>query len=345
MRRAIAVATAVAAARAVPCAAAEPQRVALVRSPTPDATLTEANHRIRGELQADGFDVVEVDATPDPGAPTPAGEPPTIATISLALAVDDRTRIAELRVVDRLTNKVVIRRSPVDADEGPQAAEVLAVRAVELLRASLLELLVEPPRAAPIPAPPPRVDVRAASRWAARTLVPERAPTWAVEAGATIVGDFSRVPPAVLPLARIRRAIAGPLALRLTIAGLGTTPRVDASAGSASVTEAFGLLELVATLAPAWPVRPTLSIGGGASYVSVDGRAEYPYSPEHNTRWGAAGDAGAGIEVPLGRHFAVSAEGHVLVIAPYPVVQILGVDSGKVGLPSFAASLSVAGWM
>jgi hypothetical protein len=341
VRRAIAVATAIAAVRAVPCAAAEPQRVALVRSPTPDATLAEANQRIRGELQADGFDVVEVDAAPDPGVPAPPGEPPTIATIALALAGDDRTRIAELRVVDRLTNKVVIRRSPVDAEEGPQAAEVLAVRAVELLRASLLELLVEPPHAAP----PPRAEVRAASRWAARALAPERPPAWAVEAGATIVGDFSRVPAAVLALARIRRAIAGPLALRLTIAGLGTTPRVDASAGSASVTEAFGLLELVATLAPTWPVRPTLSIGGGASYVSVDGRADYPYSPEHNARWGAAGDAGAGIEIPLGRHFAVSAEGHVLVIAPYPVVQILGVDAGKIGLPSVAGSLSVAGWL
>src|SRR5207237_10601109 len=87
-------------------------RVALARPALADPTIVEAMNRIRGELVAEGFEVVVVDApaAPDQGSP---GDPTAIATIGLT--VDEGTHVAELRVVDRLTNKVVIRPRPVEA--------------------------------------------------------------------------------------------------------------------------------------------------------------------------------------------------------------------------------------
>jgi len=110
-------------------------RVSLVRSDSADPTIAEALHRIRGELVADGFDVSDVDALPDPvpGAAVEAG-----ALAAIQLSVDRGTHVAELRVVDHLTNKIVIRRTLVEESTTDHAAELLAVRAVELLRASML---------------------------------------------------------------------------------------------------------------------------------------------------------------------------------------------------------------
>jgi hypothetical protein len=322
--------------------------VAIVRPTLPDAILVEAVHRIGGELRAEGFDVLELDAPPEPASPTSGGrnEPEAIAV--LALTVDEGTRIAELRVVDRLTNKVVIRRSPVDVGDGsrrgPSAAEVLAVRAVELLRASLLELLVESRRPTSTSAPP-AIEEQAASRWAARALPAERPPAWGVEAGAEVVGDFTGVPPALLALLRVRRLLAGPFAVRLSVGGLGTLPRVEAAAGSATVAQAFGLSEILVTFGAAWPVRPLVSIGGGASYVAVEGRAEPPFQPRRDSRWGFAGECALGADLPLGRHVGLSMEGHVRAILPYPVVQIAGSDAAKTGVPALAGSLTLVGWL
>jgi hypothetical protein len=84
-------------------------RVALVRSATTDSTVAEALHRMRGELAAEGFDVVDVDSPTDP-APSPGesnGQDIPLATIDLS--VDEGTHVVELRVVDRLTNKTVVR--------------------------------------------------------------------------------------------------------------------------------------------------------------------------------------------------------------------------------------------
>jgi hypothetical protein len=355
-------AIAIAAGAATAPAHADPQRVALVRPTGADPTIAEAMHRIHGELRAEGFDVVEVDAPPDSTAPaaspdagptaapsaTQAAAPGATPIATITLSMDEGTRVAELRVFDRLTNKIVVRRAPVEPEAAAHPAEVLAVRAVELLRASLLELLVEPRR----PAAAPASDVRQASRWAARALPAEQQPktepiwpAWAIEAGAAILGDFGGVPPAVLPLARVRRSIAGPVGARLTIAGLGTQPHVTTSAGSAAVTQAFGLAEVVATLGAMWPVRPFFTLGAGAAYVGVEGKTSGPYLPRNDARWGFAGDVGAGMEIRLGKHLSLSFEGHALGIAPYPVVQILRADVAKTGEPSLAGSASVVGWL
>jgi hypothetical protein len=319
-------------------------RVALVRQPGTDPTMAEALHRITGELVAEGFDVLEVDSTPEPGPAAPDGtavpETGTLATIDLL--VDSGTHIAELRVVDQLTNKIVIRRTRVDDLQTPNAAKVLAVRAVELLRASLLELLLENDRPNPVPA---SAEVRHASQWAAQGLPAPRRPGWGVEVGACVLGDFGGIPPAVLALARVRRVLVGPLSVRVTVAGLGTQSRVDAAAGSAVVAQDVGLLELVAAPWPRAVVQPVVSLGVGTFYASVDGRANAPYAARHSARWASAMDGGLGAQAKIGGRFALSLEAHALLVQPFPVVEVLGADVARGGQPSVLASFTVMGWL
>jgi hypothetical protein len=340
-------------------------RVALVRPSPASPAVSEALTRIEGELAADGFEVVLV----DPAAEAPAGAASNAAPdesgaqASISFVVDTAARTAELRVVDRLTNKAVVRRTPIDETNASRAAEVLAVRAVELLRASLLELMIEaePPPAPATPAPatpahaastpastPREADRRQAKAWAAKALPaqPEAAPSrWSVEAGAGVLASAGGVGPAVIGVLRGRFEFANVLAVRATLAGLGTQPRVDAStgAGSANVAQDLGLVEIVLRPWPRAALRPTFSAGAGALYASVDGQASSPYVARQASEWSAVGDVGAGLELPLGDRFALALEVHALVAQPYPVVRFLDDDAARAGDPSILGTLTLAG--
>ncbi|MGA3122167.1 MAG: hypothetical protein ABSF69_15510 [Polyangiaceae bacterium] len=322
-------------------------RVILVRPTAADDTIGEALNRVRGELVAEGFDVAEVDVLPDLAPPTPGSATPEDAALAtIDLSVEEGAHVVDLRVIDRITNKTVIRRTPVESGTTSSTAEVLAVRAVELLRASLLELLLESRPSAPNPNATAVSEVRHASKWAAQGLPHEREPVWAVEVGALVVTDLGGIPPAVLALARIRRALFGPLSLRATVAGLGTEMRAASAAGEATVTQNIGLIECVASLWAAAVIHPFVSIGGGILYTSVEGHAVFPYQAQSNPpQWSAAADASLGAEVKLGRRFALSLEGHALLAQPYPVVQLLGADVARTGHPAILGSLSVVGWL
>src|SRR5207237_3778793 len=57
----------------------------------------------------------------------------------IAILGDPERPSAELRIVDRATGKTIARQVPVP-DEAARAAEILSIRALELLRAGLLEV-------------------------------------------------------------------------------------------------------------------------------------------------------------------------------------------------------------
>jgi hypothetical protein len=342
-RRAFVFATAASALVATGVAWASTPRVALVRPEAPDTTIAEALNRIRGELVAEGFEVVYVDTPSETDLAGNAREDSGWLA-AIALSVDEGTHVAELRVIDRLTNKTVLRRAPVIEAKTPHAAEVLAVRAVELLRASLLELVLERP-AANEQAPTASSDVRQVTDWAAQKLPAEREPVWGFETGVAVLADFGGIPPAVLGVVRVRRRLVGPLSLRVTAAGLGTTAHVDAQAGSASVTQGLGLVEGVLGLWPKLVVHPVVSLGAGPLYAAVDGQANFPYLGRSSSQWALAADAGGGAEIRLGQHFDVSLEAHLFVARPYPAVEILGSDVARSGEPSVLGTLSVVGWL
>src|SRR5262245_45813587 len=212
--------------------------VVLVRPPAQTTVVSEAMTRIRGELIADGFEVAIVDAPPgsDPASVLARAGQQGGAAATLGLFLQADASAAEVWVVDRLTNKTVVRSVEISQSAAASAPEVLARRSVELLRASLLEILVEA-RKRGAPSPPPLAQ---ATRWVARALEPRRS-NWGVEAGAQVLGSFGGVGAAVLPVVRGRVVLSERFAARLTISGLGTRPHVEALEGSATVGQALGL--------------------------------------------------------------------------------------------------------
>jgi hypothetical protein len=338
-------------------ALADTALVALVRPNASTPSATEALNRIQGELAAEGFDVVLVDApiALAPLAPAgPDGRPGSLsgasadrdAVASIELVVDTRERAAELRVIDRVTNKTVTRRTAIEAPEGSQFAQVLAVRAVELLRASLVELLIlsHPPSTA-VPAAAVRVVAEHARTWAADAPHPRPQSTFGFDAGTAVLGGFGGIGPALLGVLRVRRAIGRSFQLRATLAGLGTQPTVVASSGSASVAQQLGLVELLLSPWADRGVHPVASVGAGALFVSVDGQAAPPYAAERSSGWSAAVDAGGGAELRLSDHFDISLEAHAFLTRPEQVTRFVGQEQAGVGEPSLLGTLTVVGWL
>ncbi|WP_437726972.1 hypothetical protein [Sorangium sp. So ce861] len=339
---------------ASPAASGEPARVVLVRPGAADPSISEALIRIRGELVADGFDVELLDAqSASPPRPTmdDAGQQAgSAALIGLFLAPDGQA--AELWVIDPRTNETLVRRIDTRGAAPEHLVEVLAVRAVELLRASLLELLMSSRRsAAPLgdAAPPPSEVSRQASRPAERPLdPPSRRSTWGVELGGGLLASPGGIGPALLLVARLRVAPLGPigpLEARLSLAGLGTAPRVAGPQGSATVQQRLGLVELAALPWPELRLRPRFSVGFGALHVAVDGEASWPYRGGHSARWAFAADAGAGVELGLLRRLDVVVEAHALVAHPYPVVRFVETEAARGARPALLGSLSLVGWL
>ncbi|KYF90266.1 hypothetical protein BE17_36560 [Sorangium cellulosum] len=337
---------------ASPAASAEPARVVLVQPGAADPSVSEALIRIRGELVADGFDVDLLDAQsasdPRPTMDDAGQQAGSAALIGLFLAPDGQA--AELWVVDPRTSKTIVRRIDTRGEAREHIAELLAVRAVELLRASQLELLMSSRRsAAPAAAPPPIQVSPQVSGQAERSLdQPSRRSMWGVELGGGLLASPGGIGPALLLTARLRVAPlgpSGPLEARLSLAGLGTAPRVDGPQGSATVQQRFGLVELAALPWPELRLRPRFSMGLGALHVAVDGEASWPYQGAHSAQWAFAADAGAGVEFGIAPRVDLVVEAHALVAHPYPVVRFAETEAARGARPALLGSLSLVGWL
>jgi hypothetical protein len=317
---------------------AESTLVILVRPTSGGAGAAEVLHRAHGELVADGFTVLLTDAPPhvDPitllGGQGRASGAPVTAGLFVA---DDATSI-DLYLVDALSSRTLTRHLEVPANAADQGPEVLARRAVDVLRASLLDFLVASLRSAVSRAHPAPVAAQVDQPTWSR---------WAIEAGLCVLGSLQGVGPAVVPLARVRYAVTPTLQLRVTGAWLGTQPRIDAAAGSATVEQGTVLAEAIGTLWRDRWIHPHLSFGTGAYYVGVTGSGASPYSGSRSTEVALALDAGAGVAASLGSNLEVGFEVHALMTAPGIAIRFLDTDVARVGRPSLLGALTLAGWI
>jgi hypothetical protein len=319
---------------------AESALVVLVRPATQSDIVSEAMTRIRGELIADGFEVAIVDPPPgaDPRIVLSRADQSTGASATIGLFLHADAKAAELWVVDRLTTKTVVRSVEMTKSSSVSLPEVLARRSVELLRASLLEILVDTNQRA-LASPTPRAQ---ASRWAANALEP-RPSSLSVEAGAQVLAGFGGWGGAVMPVGRARIDLGQRLAARLTLSGLGTRPRIETSEGSATVNQAMGLLELVGELAPQSSLRPFVTLGAGTYRIGVDASAASPYEGHDDSFFAFAADAGGGFSLALSSSFALSFEGHAVMVTPYPVIRFLQVNTAEMRNPLLAGALTFVG--
>ena len=308
MRRAGSILLLLAALLVPRAAAAAASRVAIVEAPDADPVVREAITRLRAELTAAGFIVViarapstsarhrDVERAAEPEGP--------FATI--AIVRTDRGAAAELWVADHVTRKTLVRRVDTDATDEARLPTALAIRAVDLLRASLLEVRArtEPARSE-TPIPP---DV---ARWtgvAAPTLPlpPPRALLSKVglELGFSALYGMGENKGRLAPTLRLSYGAESGLAGRLTVIG-------------PTATDQLALLEVAYGID--WSFRsvvPVLSVGAGACHSHIEGSGG-PESKRLFTRALAVLVGGsAGVAVRASDRAAVLLDVHALFADP-----------------------------
>ena len=316
--------------------------------------------RIRQELAAEGFEVVVSDPGPrsDPQSTAEAMTRQTDAVAVIALVGDPEGGSAVIWIVDHIAGPPEVRKI-VSSEDPAHAPEVLAIRTIEVLRASALKRLVEStrPPVAPVPAPsgtPPPAAIAprppggpprpvAIASGPATGPAPRLAPL-GLEAGVSMLDSFRGLGPATLPVIRTRLAFDGPEFLRVTFAGLGTRPRIETTMGSVTIGQALGLVEIGAALRPGARLRPIVTLGAGALYLESDGSGIWPYQGVRGAQWAAVTDLGIGALFGIGGQLALALELHALVAFPRPVVRFVEADVAIVGRPTLIAALTLVAW-
>jgi hypothetical protein len=314
--------------------------VAIVRTSSGDRLLREASMRLRAELSDAGFAVVEVERSPgDSRAEVEDAAPGGSNFATVAMNRSGTGALADVWISDHVTGKTVVRRLKVG--ESPNAAAVLAIRALELLRASLLEVAAKgnassPPLSAPF-------DVL---EWTLPALPTREPPPKDLFKGGTLgVGvlglhGLRGVGLAVGPTLRVSHGITGRWFSRLTLAGPLVGPELSAPAGSATVRQEFASLDLGWASAPD-PLGVFAWIGAGLFDLHTVGSAVAPYHQTSDSVLSFLSTAGVGGVARMGSRTAFVAEVAALALLPRPFVAIGGEDAGSAGAPSIAVSLGL----
>ncbi len=312
-------------------------RVALVRTSSNDRVLREATTRLRAELVDAGFEVMEVDRAPgDPRAEVEDAAPdaPTFATVAMSRAANGAS--ADVWISDHVTGKTVVRR--LDVGAGPNATAVLAIRALELLRASLLEVAAQGDSSqVPMVAP---TDV---ARWIGPAL--PRAPAGplldrgALGIGALGLHGLSGIGLAVGPTVSFARGM-GPWFARLMLAGPLVGPELHTPAGSATVRQELGALSVGWAMDPR-PLGAYAWLGAGGYDLHTEGSATAPYRGESGEVVSFVWTAGVGGAARIASRVALTVEVASFALVPRPTVVIAGSDAGSAGAPSLGISFGV----
>ena len=266
-------------------------RVILLQPHAASASARRSLTLIHDELTAGGFDVVSVDAGPD-------SDPVSIAALmrrqqgavaTIALLGNPETGRSELWILDQIGGAAEVRRIPAPTEEPERAAEVLAIRTMELLRASALKWLVESSRPAARP-PTPTVEASPAPNVPAAP-----AQTVGIETGLSVLYSVGGLAPAALPVGRLRISIAAPVFVRLSVAGLGTRPRVDSALGSRGRGAGAGPSRDRRHISAWPPVRAADHPGRGGLSRAHQGQGLSPYLGERDQSWAAMFDAAPGL--------------------------------------------------
>ena len=327
-------------------------RVTLLQSSAASPRARRCLTRVREELAAGGFDVTVSEFGAGGEAlwmvDAPGPRDGSIATITLIGNPDDGP--AELWIVDGVPwGRAVVRRLLVPAGATTHDDEVLAVRALEFLRASALELARGAP-GSPAPStsanpsapssPAVTVAAQAAPPVAPAGAASERGPV-SFELGLSVLESSRALGPAFLPVARLRAEWLSLLETRVTVAGFGTQPRVTGREGTAQVGQVVGLFELRAAFRHGRAVRPSIGLGAGVLRVNVDGDGNWPYEGLRAERWSGLFDVGAGLTARLGQRLAAAFELHGQLAAPYPTLRFSDEEVARIARPALFSSLTL----
>ena len=304
--------------------------------------------RLKGELISAGFETEIVDGG------TPAGSEAGDSRARLeqlavrrgadavvAIIGDLSPDSVEVWVIDKVTGKSVVRRVPFEP-AAARASETLAIRAIELLRSSFLEidLAAHDRRNGPAAAPPPTVV-----HFVEMEPLTRQREVFGVEVGGAAVMSLDGVGPAVLPLVCFDWSLRPWFLAQAALAGLGTRSVVESQGGSAQVAQGYGLLGGSFRFRSGRRLRPFAALSAGVLHTSVEGRADAPNQGRVVDQWSLLLDAGVGTSMRLPDRFTLSLAVHAQLAEPYLAVRFLDTVVATSARPNLLATLTVGAWL
>ncbi len=321
-------------------AAEEPSAVVLLEPAEPDAVARETLTRAKAELTGAGFRVIIAPrGAGDPRASLEAAIREAGAIAAIAIEPGQSSSLVEVWVSDHLTGKLSIR--PVESPRTGEAPALLAIRAVELLRASLLEIANPPTSSAKNSTLPSEVTKLTAP--APPSESESRRTGFGIEAGMMGLLSVDGIHPAVAPMLRASYGVPIGLGARLTWAGPSFGPGLDGVLGEAVITQYLGLAELVYSPPLGGPVALLFNGGLGAYHVSATGELFDPQRARSGGSTTFIATWGAGLDFRVHRRFGLALETMAGVSAPRVTIEMGREEVGHFGRPLLGASLGAIG--
>lgn len=318
--------------------------VTIVRPAGASPLANETVLRTRGELLSAALAAEIVEG---PAAIEPANAPAVLEHIAehkdvdgvVALVGATAPSAVEVLALDRRAGRTVNRRLTFDASSAA-SPQTMAIRSVELLRSSFLELGMLPPE------PPAGAAVRAAATVVAPVAeAASRPERFAVEIGALALTGFDGVGLTFVPLVSVDWALASWLVADLSVAGLGTRPAVETALGRADVSEAYGVIGAAYRFRAGARLEPYAGLAAGLLRMSVEGHPNTSYQGRSAQGWSFLLDAGAGAWLRLHGRFYASAAAHVQMAEPYLGVRFADTVVATSGRPNLSLGLTLGAWL
>ncbi len=296
--------------------------------------IREALTRLGGEATSVGFDVRFVEA----GSETVSAEqleglrqglrPAAVVAFSGGKPGEGPGHSLDVLFLDRTTGSTFVERFVVEDEGAEDRAEVIvAVRAVDFIRARMLDALVRRARAT-APREPPRAIARSQVVYAGL--------------GLGVLGTWSGFVPSVAPRIEVGYTPAAWLRLGVSSFGFGSRPSAPSVAGEVDLDQRYLGANLTA-LSPSWHrLRAAVELGGGAYWMQVRGK---PRSPGPSTRshlWSAAMVSSVGASWAISRHLLFDLRAGALWLQREARVRGTEREAlGTVGRPSWFATAIV----
>lgn len=318
-------------------AAASPERVALVRPETESPVLLDAWNRLAAELRIHRFqvEIVEASGTRQTTPATLSEAARRVDALAAIALVEPEAGKAHVDVwlVDRTSGKTTMRTIAVR--KGVDAASVLAIRAVDLLRGSLREFESDerpPPDVVGVdPRPLPPVIAQLSAR-------PE--PRVRLRAEALLLGEGSRFGAALGPSLGLSYRSADWLEVGVLASGPLVGGALETTSGSASTHQELGLVEGRFSFLRSSRFEAGLNAAAGVHWLSAEGQPLPPLVSRTDHVTSFIGGVGLGAELKFGARLAVSMTLRAVGTAPRVGVAV-GSESAVFPLPVVLATAGI----
>jgi hypothetical protein len=319
--------------------------VAIVRPPSPSSDVTEALSRIHGELLSVGLEVMLTDSPASREQGESRAWVAQVAAAGGARAVidiigNDALVAVDVWIVKMPPGRFEVTRIAAEPDTA-NPSERLALRTIEALRASLLEIDLAARQARGEFLPKPAAPTVAAS---ARAPANERE-RFAFEIGAAGLMSLDGVGPAILPTVRAGWAARSWLIVQASLTGAGTRPTVTTTAGSASVAQQYGILGTCFRFGSDRRLWPFFGLAAGVLHTSVVGQPGLGMEGHGVDRWSFLLDARVGTGLHLYPHYYMTFAVHVQVADPYVAIHFADAVGATTGRPNLLLTLTVGAWL